>query len=153
MSPHLHFIELEVQAIWDAFEDAECDEFQVDPRRAGLAAALRKASKYITNLTVTGSSFDFANGMREGTDRAATYLTTAADRLHPRPVPTYKGKPTISLTKEELIEAMAEQAAVIRQLSRAVDKALNPPTKPLPGSGLNPFPPEHDDWGAIKPGN
>ena len=153
MSFHLHFIELEVQAIWDAFELAECDEFQVDPRRAGLADALRQASKHITNFTFTGGSFDFVNGMREGADRVATYLTTAADRLHPRPVPTYKGKPASSLTKEELIEAMAEQAAVIRRLSREANKALNPPTKPLPGSGLNSFPPEHDDWGAIRPGD
>jgi len=147
------YFDLEVHAIWDAFAQADCDEYQVDPRRAGLAAALREASKHITNFTATGRSFDFVNGMREGTDRVAAYLTTAADRLHPRPVPTYKGKPAIGLTKEELIEALAEQAAVIRRLSREVDKALNPPTKPLPGSGLSPFPPEHDDWDAIKPDN
>lgn len=152
MSPEPYF-NLDAQAIWDAFELAECDEFQVDPRRAGLAAALREASKQITNFTFTGTSFIFVIGMTEGADRVATCLTTTADRLHPRPVPTYKGKPASSLTKEELIEAMAEQAAVIRRMSREADKALDPPTKPLPDSDLSPFPPEHDDWGAIEPGD
>jgi hypothetical protein len=31
------------QAVWKAFEMAECDPYLVDPRQAGLAAALRAA--------------------------------------------------------------------------------------------------------------
>jgi len=29
------------QVIWDAYEQADCDPYKVDPRRAGLAAAFR----------------------------------------------------------------------------------------------------------------
>lgn len=28
------------QALWDAFQRVECDEYYIDPRQAGLAAAL-----------------------------------------------------------------------------------------------------------------
>ena len=32
------------QAIWEAYERADCDLYRIDPRRAGLAAALRAAA-------------------------------------------------------------------------------------------------------------
>lgn len=158
MIPNPYFIDLDVQAIWDAFEQAECDEYQVDPRRASLAAALREASQHIADISIPeeerqSSDPYVAENVIEGAARSAAYLKAIADKLHPSPVPTYKGKMAISLTKEELIEALAEQAAVIKRLSRVVNKALNPPTKPLPGSGLSPFPPEHDNWDPVKPGN
>jgi len=31
------------EVVWDAYEHADCDEFRIDPRRAGLAAALEAA--------------------------------------------------------------------------------------------------------------
>ena len=33
----------QAQAVWDAYELVNCDEFAIDPRRAGLAAALEAA--------------------------------------------------------------------------------------------------------------
>jgi len=33
----------QAQAVWDAYELVNCDEFAIDPRRAGLAAALEVA--------------------------------------------------------------------------------------------------------------
>ena len=35
------------QAVWDAYEKAECDPYLVDPRRAELAAALRAAADQV----------------------------------------------------------------------------------------------------------
>ena len=32
------------QAVWDAYELVDCDEFKIDPRQAGLAAALQAAA-------------------------------------------------------------------------------------------------------------
>ena len=144
MSPEPYY-NFDAQAIWDAFEQV-------------AAASLREASKQIASISISeeerqSSDPYVVENVIEGAARFAAHLKAIADKLHPRPVPTYKGKMAISLTKEELMEALAEQAAVIRRLSREVDKALNPPTKPLPGSGLSPFPPEHDNWDPVKPGN
>jgi hypothetical protein len=38
------------QAVWDAYELVDCDEFRIDPRRAGLAAALVAAADQGTQL-------------------------------------------------------------------------------------------------------
>ena len=35
------------QAVWNAYEKAECDPYLVDPRRAELAAALRAAADQV----------------------------------------------------------------------------------------------------------
>ena len=35
------------QAIWDAYETADCDPYEIDPRQAGLAAALRAAADQV----------------------------------------------------------------------------------------------------------
>jgi len=39
------------RAIWTAFEMAECDPYLVDPREAGLAAALRAAADQVVPET------------------------------------------------------------------------------------------------------
>ena len=36
------------QAVWTAYETADCDPYLVDPRKAGIAAALRAAAVYCT---------------------------------------------------------------------------------------------------------
>lgn len=36
------------QAIWEAYERADCDPYQIDPRQAGLAAALRALADQVT---------------------------------------------------------------------------------------------------------
>ena len=35
------------QVVWHAYETADCDPYEIDPRRAGLAAALRAATDQI----------------------------------------------------------------------------------------------------------
>ena len=35
------------QAVWHAYETADCDPYEIDPRRAGLAAALRAAADQV----------------------------------------------------------------------------------------------------------
>lgn len=35
------------QAVWNAYQQAECDPYVVDPRRAELAAALRAAADQV----------------------------------------------------------------------------------------------------------
>jgi hypothetical protein len=46
------------QAIWDAYELVDCDEFKIDPRQAGLAAALQAAADQIENLYCDGDLED-----------------------------------------------------------------------------------------------
>jgi len=35
------------QVVWHAYETADCDPYEIDPRRAGLAAALRAAADQV----------------------------------------------------------------------------------------------------------
>jgi len=35
------------QAVWHAYETADCDHFEIDPRQASLAAALRAAADQV----------------------------------------------------------------------------------------------------------
>jgi hypothetical protein len=35
------------QAVWHAYETADCDPYEIDPRRASLAAALRAAADQV----------------------------------------------------------------------------------------------------------
>jgi hypothetical protein len=35
------------QVVWHAYETADCDPYKVDPRQAGLAAALRAAADQV----------------------------------------------------------------------------------------------------------
>lgn len=44
-------------AVWKAFEHADCDPYLVDPREAGLAAALRAAADL-----VAPEDFDYWDG-------------------------------------------------------------------------------------------
>ena len=37
----------QAQAVWDAYELVDCDEFAIDPRRAGLAAALQAVADQV----------------------------------------------------------------------------------------------------------
>jgi hypothetical protein len=39
-------LSLAAAAVWEAFERADCDPYVVDPREAGLAAALRAAAQF-----------------------------------------------------------------------------------------------------------
>ena len=38
----------QAQAVWDAYELVDCDAFAIDPRQAGLAAALRVVAEHCT---------------------------------------------------------------------------------------------------------
>ena len=56
----------QAQAVWDAYEKADCDPYLVDPRRAGLAAALLAAADqpYQVPEYVQGDSYwPFRNGV------------------------------------------------------------------------------------------
>ena len=40
LSPH-------VQAVWDAYERVDCDPYEIDPRKAGLSAALEAVADQV----------------------------------------------------------------------------------------------------------
>ena len=48
------------QAIWDAYETADCDPYEIDPRQAGLAAALRVAADQVVEEPIE-ENFDCFN--------------------------------------------------------------------------------------------
>ena len=52
----------QAQAVWDAYELVDCDPYKIDPRKAGLAAALRAAALYCKRdrlqLIAIASEFD-----------------------------------------------------------------------------------------------
>ena len=37
----------QAQAVWDAYELVGCDPYEIDPRKAGLSAALRAAANQV----------------------------------------------------------------------------------------------------------
>jgi len=37
----------QAQAVWDAYELVDCDPYKIDPRKAGLAAALRAVADQV----------------------------------------------------------------------------------------------------------
>lgn len=47
------------QAVWDAYEKAECDPYVIDPRRAELAAALRAAADQVVPMALCVHNDDF----------------------------------------------------------------------------------------------
>lgn len=49
------------QAVWTAYETADCDPYLVDPRKAGIAAALRAAADTLLD-------HDYWNGYVTGWD-------------------------------------------------------------------------------------
>ena len=49
------------QEIWDAYEMVDCDEFLIDPRQAGLAAALRAAADQVASPIPDDCSADVFN--------------------------------------------------------------------------------------------
>ena len=38
------------QAIWDAYQHVDCDPYRIDPRQAGIAAALRALADQVVPL-------------------------------------------------------------------------------------------------------
>jgi hypothetical protein len=64
------------QAAWTAYETADCDPYFVDPRKAGLAAALRAAAEQIEDLYCE-SDVDDSNGVVF----AMRHLVLIADEL------------------------------------------------------------------------
>lgn len=47
----------QAQAIWDAYELVDCDPYKIDPRKAGLAAALEAVAdqgEYVEIVTAPG---------------------------------------------------------------------------------------------------
>lgn len=47
------------QAVWDAYEKAECDPYVIDPRRAELAAALRAVADQVVPMALCPHNDDF----------------------------------------------------------------------------------------------
>ncbi len=68
------------QAVWDAYEKAECDPYVIDPRRAELAAALRAAAKQAENVHPVRPSTEWGEGWVEGVqDVVAGFRRIAAE--------------------------------------------------------------------------
>ena len=57
------------EAVWHAYETADCDPYETDPRRAGLAAALRAVADQATP----------SNGSRRNNEIRAELLAIAAE--------------------------------------------------------------------------
>jgi hypothetical protein len=53
------------QVVWRAYETADCDPYEIDPRRAGLAAALRAAADQVAEEVPPGQSV-WGEGYVEG---------------------------------------------------------------------------------------
>jgi hypothetical protein len=51
------------QAVWHAYETADCDPYLIDPRQAGVAAALRAAADQVE---IPAPSNDWVEGFVEG---------------------------------------------------------------------------------------
>jgi hypothetical protein len=57
------------QATWHAYETADCDPYFIDPRQAGVAAALRAAADQVVPEDFDywdGSCGDYASGCETG---------------------------------------------------------------------------------------
>ena len=69
-------------AVWHAYETANCDPYLIDPRRAGVVAALRAAADPVADLQIpwfyTGESYQTYN---EGLHAAAEHLRAIAAEL------------------------------------------------------------------------
>jgi len=48
----------QAQAVWDAYELVDCDPYKIDPRKAGLAAALRAAADQVVPPAVILEYYD-----------------------------------------------------------------------------------------------
>jgi len=50
-APGPEFLSPAAQAAWTAYETADCDPYLVDPRKAGLAAALRTVALHLSDTS------------------------------------------------------------------------------------------------------
>ena len=72
------------QAAWTAFETADCDPYFVDPRKAGLAAALRAVADQVMPETKAVDS-DLDYGAWEQQQRTRAEILAIADELEAQP--------------------------------------------------------------------
>jgi hypothetical protein len=73
------------QAVWSAYERAECDPYLVDPRRAELAAALRAAADQVVPKTPPPKfAAHYEEGIWDGKDDARDELLAIAAELDPQ---------------------------------------------------------------------
>jgi hypothetical protein len=45
-------------AVWHAYATADCDPYEIDPRQAGVAAALRAAAEQLGYFRAPGADFE-----------------------------------------------------------------------------------------------
>ena len=67
-------------AVWEAFEHANCDPYLVDPREAGLAAALRAAADQVVPEDFDywdGRTGDYGAGCETGQNERNAYIRQA----------------------------------------------------------------------------
>jgi hypothetical protein len=70
------------QATWHAYETADCDPYFIDPRQAGVAAALRAAADQVVPETPLPSyPDDFESGAYEANQWARMRLLSIAAEL------------------------------------------------------------------------
>jgi hypothetical protein len=70
------------QAVLDAYETADCDPYKIDPRQAGLAAALRAAVNQIDLLPLDAVALTIEDMIEQ---RIRTAFLSLANELDPTP--------------------------------------------------------------------
>jgi hypothetical protein len=55
-------------AVWHAYETANCDPYLIDPRRAGVAAALRAAAEQLYDSPSVDYLWDIADALEAPND-------------------------------------------------------------------------------------
>ena len=68
------------QAVWTAYETADCDPYLVDPRKAALAAALRAAALHLNNTSPWPGHIEST-----GVNWSSNELFAIADELEAQP--------------------------------------------------------------------